>query len=140
LGKIPLALNLWDDKTPEAIVNKLGRFSDKVELRLGMFTYAQIYVELNLEEDLLDAIEFQIDNWTHVQPLMNYEKLPCQLMVVVSSHFNKKFSNKMTHIQENANEFLKVSKRLKRRRMQRSNIVLSNNDANVGMSQNKLKS
>jgi len=121
-------------------VNKLGRFSDKVELRLGMFTYAQIYVELNLEEDLLDAIEFQIDNWTHVQPLMNYEKLPCQLMVVVSSHFNKKFSNKMTHIQENANEFLKVSKCLKRRRMQRSNIVLPNNDANVGMSQNKLKS
>lgn len=70
-----LPLHCWGDDSLKDIGNKLGKYIDKTEPKKGMFQFARICVEVDLEKGLLEAIHLILDNWSHYQQL-DCEQLP----------------------------------------------------------------
>ena len=58
----------------QTIGNKIGEFIDKVDPK-GQYSCARIYVEVDLEAGLPEAIKLTIGDWHHYQKL-DYKQLP----------------------------------------------------------------
>ena len=74
-----LPLHCWNSDSLEAIGNTLGKYIDKDD-RKDQFSYARIYVEVDLEIGLSEAINLTVAEWSHIQEL-DYEQIPfkCRL-------------------------------------------------------------
>lgn len=57
-----LLLHCWNEDTMRCIGNTLGRYKDRAKPRAGMFAYARLSVEVNLEKGLPEAIQLSLDN------------------------------------------------------------------------------
>jgi hypothetical protein len=85
-----LPLHLWGRNSLEDIGNKLGHFLDSVEPKGDQFTRARIFVEVNLEKGLPEAIKLSLGEWCHIQEL-DYEKIPFKcLRCHAYGHFIKR--------------------------------------------------
>ena len=58
-------------------------------MKEGLFACAHIYVEVDLEKGLPEAIKFCIDNWTHIQEV-DYDEIPFKFK---SCHEYRHFSH-----------------------------------------------
>ena len=58
-----------------AFGDKLGRYIDPAEPKGRLFTGARIYVEMDLEKGLMEALWINMVNWNRVQEL-DYVKTP----------------------------------------------------------------
>jgi hypothetical protein len=86
-----LPLHLWGKISLEDIGNKLGRFLDSVELKGDQFTCARIFVEVNLEKGLPEAIKLSLGEWCHIQEL-DYKQIPFKcLRCHAYGHFAKSY-------------------------------------------------
>ena len=82
-----LPVHCWGDDTLKDICNKLRKYIDKEKPKQGIFQCARLYVEVDLQKGLPEAIHLLLDNWSHYQQL-DYEQIPfkcksCILMVIL---------------------------------------------------------
>lgn len=61
-------MHFWNHRAIVAIGNVLGIFIDKVNPK-NKFSYARIYVEVDLEEGLLVEIKLNLSGWIHMKML-----------------------------------------------------------------------
>lgn len=72
------------------IGNGLGRFIEKVDNK-GQYTCTRIYVEVDLEAGLPEAVKLTVGEWHHYQKL-DYEKLPFKCRTCHEhGHFQRNF-------------------------------------------------
>ena len=69
-----LSIHCSSYHTLQKIGNGLGRFINKAENK-GQYTCARIYVEVDLEAGLSEAVKLIVGEWHHYQKL-DYEQLP----------------------------------------------------------------
>ena len=67
-----LSLHYWNDEDLKAIGNSLGKYIEKYDPKPPMFFCAWIYVEVDMEKGLLEAINLTMDGWNHIQTV-DYE-------------------------------------------------------------------
>lgn len=60
-----LPMHCWNPKSLEFIGNKLGKYINQQERR-DQYSYVRIFVEVDLEEGLLEAIKLMVADWTHI--------------------------------------------------------------------------
>jgi hypothetical protein len=66
--KLPfLPYHCWTDETIRNIGNTLGRYINRTKPREGQQACARIYVEVDLEKGLSEAIQLALDEWNHIQ-------------------------------------------------------------------------
>ena len=71
------------------IGNKLGHYLDTTKPKGGQYICARIYVEVNLEKGLLEALKLTLGEWSHIQDL-DYEQIPFKCNFChVYGHFGK---------------------------------------------------
>ena len=68
-----LPIHCWNPTSLQAIGNGLGRYIDRVEPR-DQYSCVWIYVEVDLEVGLPEAIKLKVSDWHHFQNL-DYEQL-----------------------------------------------------------------
>jgi len=61
-----LLLHCWNGDSLRSIENSPGCYIDKYEPKDGMFAYARICVEVDLEKGLLEAILLTLNNCKHI--------------------------------------------------------------------------
>jgi len=61
---------MTNDKIMYRNRDSLGKYIDTSELKDHMFTYVEIYVEVDIEKELLEVVRLTLDNWWHVQPMV----------------------------------------------------------------------
>jgi hypothetical protein len=69
-----LPFHCWGDEVLKSIGDTLGKFIDRAEPKSNMYSCARIYVEVDLEKGLPEAIKLRLDDWTYIQKL-DYEQL-----------------------------------------------------------------
>ena len=62
-----LPLHYWKDETLQAIGNSLGNYIDKAELKGPLFSCAGIFLEVDMEKGLPEAVNLYMGGWEHVQ-------------------------------------------------------------------------
>ena len=63
-----LPMHCWNPKLLNAIGNTLGRYIDMASPKY-QYPFSHIYVEVDLEAELPEAIKFTVGNWYHFQKL-----------------------------------------------------------------------
>jgi hypothetical protein len=62
----------WGDEVLKSIGDTLGKFIKRAEPKSIMYSCARIYVEVDVEKGISEAIKLNLDDWTHIQKL-DYE-------------------------------------------------------------------
>jgi hypothetical protein len=70
-----LPLIFWGEDNFKAIGNKLGRFITHSEPKGNIYTCARICVDMDFSKGLPEAIQLNLDGWSHLQAL-DYEQVP----------------------------------------------------------------
>jgi hypothetical protein len=70
-----LPLIFWGEVTFKAIGNKLGRFITHFEPKGNIYTCARICVDMEFSKGFPEAIQLNVDGWSHLQAL-DYEQVP----------------------------------------------------------------
>lgn len=65
LSSTPPSLSLLLDSLKD-IGNKLGHYLDELESKEGQFSCDRIHVEVNLNEDLSEALKINLREWRHI--------------------------------------------------------------------------
>jgi hypothetical protein len=68
-----LPIHCWNPTSVKAIKNGLGQYIDRADPK-DQYSCARIYVEVELEEGLIEAIKLKVGEWHHYQKL-DYEQL-----------------------------------------------------------------
>lgn len=69
-----LPMHCWNWESLKHIGNTLGKFIDRANNK-DQYDCVRIYVEVDLEVGLSEAIKIKVGSWTHIQKL-DYEQLP----------------------------------------------------------------
>jgi hypothetical protein len=91
-----LPLIFWDDYSLKEIGNKLGHYLDRAEPKGNLYSCARICVEVDLEKGLPEALQINLDQWSHHQ-VLDYEQIPFKCMVC---HAHGHFAKNCPKIQE----------------------------------------
>jgi hypothetical protein len=59
----------WDEDSFKSIGDKLGHYIDRAKPKGNIFYYARIYLEIDFEKGLLEAIQINLEDWRHIQTL-----------------------------------------------------------------------
>ena len=100
--KLPhIPLQYWIDKALTYIRNALGIYIDRSKPKTPMFSYAHIYVEVNLENGLLNTIVLDMEDWKHSNKI-DYDRHPFKCkMCHEYGYFAKNCSKELEHTREN---------------------------------------
>ena len=63
-----LPIHRWTSSSMQAIGNKLGKYIDKAHPR-DNYSCACIFVEVDMEAGILEAIKLAVEEWQHYQKL-----------------------------------------------------------------------
>ena len=66
-----IAIHCWTSSSMQSIENKLGKYIDKAHPK-DNYSYARIYVEVDLKAGLPEAIKLAVGEWHHYKKL-DYE-------------------------------------------------------------------
>ena len=66
-----LPMHCWSEESLRSIGNGLGKYIDKSEPK-GVYSFARICVEVDLEAGLPEAVKLSVNGWEHFQQL-DYE-------------------------------------------------------------------
>lgn len=61
-----LPIFLWDETTSKDISDMLTHYIDKVEPKGSIYSCTRIYVEIDLNKGLLEAIQLNMAKWMHL--------------------------------------------------------------------------
>lgn len=75
-----LPFHCWSDDALRCIRNSIRKYIDWAERKENIFSCVRIFVEVDLEKGILEAILISLDNWQLVQQL-DYKQLPFKCKV-----------------------------------------------------------